>query len=43
VFNANPPSAYETVFDVATGGNRWLQPTAVINPRATRFNVQLEF
>jgi hypothetical protein len=43
VFNANPPTTYETVFDVATVGARWLQPTAVLNPRATRFNAQFEF
>ena len=43
LFNANPPTAYETVFDVATVGARWLQPTAVLSPRATRFNVQFEF
>jgi hypothetical protein len=41
--NANPPTAYEPVFDVATNGARWLQPTAVLNPRATRFNMQFEF
>ena len=43
LFNANPATAYETVFDVATVGARWLQPTAVLNPRATRFNVQFDF
>ena len=43
LFNANPPTAYETVFDVATVGARWLQPTAVLNPRATRLNVQFDF
>jgi hypothetical protein len=43
LFNANPATAYETVFDVATNGARWLQPTAVLNPRAARFNVQFDF
>ena len=43
LFNANPATAYETVFDVATVGARWMQPTTVLNPRATRFNVQLDF
>jgi Carboxypeptidase regulatory-like domain len=43
LFNANPPTAYETVFDVATVGARWMLPTAVLNPRATRLNVQLDF
>ena len=43
LFNANTPTTYETVFDVATNGARWLQPTAVLTPRATRFNVQFDF
>ena len=43
LFNANTPTAYETVFDVATNGARWLQPTAVLAPRATRFNAQFDF
>jgi hypothetical protein len=43
LFNANPPTTFETVFDVATVGARWLQPTAVLNPRAARLNVQFEF
>ena len=43
VFNPNSATAYETVFDVATVGARWLQPTAVLAPRATRFNAQFEF
>jgi len=43
LFNANTPTTYETVFDVATNGARWLQPTAVLSPRATRFNVQFDF
>ena len=43
LFNANAATAFETVFDVATVGARWLQPTTVLNPRAARFNVQLDF
>jgi hypothetical protein len=43
LFNANAPTAYETVYDVATNGARWLQPTAVLNPRAARFNAQFDF
>jgi hypothetical protein len=43
LFNANTPTAYETVFDVATVGARWLRPTTVLNPRAARFNAQFEF
>jgi hypothetical protein len=43
LFNANTPTTYEAVFDPATNGARWMQPTAVLNPRAARFNVQLDF
>ena len=43
LFNANKPTTFETVYDVATNGARWLQPTAVLTPRATRFNVQFDF
>jgi len=43
LFNSNTPTTYETVFDVATNGARWLQPTGVLTPRATRFNVQFDF
>jgi len=40
---ANAPTTFETVYDPATNGARWMQPTAVLNPRAARFNVQLDF
>jgi hypothetical protein len=43
LFNANAPTAFETVFDFATVGARWMQPTTVLNPRALRFNAQFEF
>jgi len=43
LFNANTATTYESVFDVATAGARWLQPTAVLTPRATRFNLQFDF
>lgn len=43
LFNANSTTVYETVFDVATVGARWLQPTTVLNARSTRFNAQFEF
>ncbi|MEO8260497.1 MAG: carboxypeptidase regulatory-like domain-containing protein [Acidobacteriota bacterium] len=43
LFNSNTPTAYETVYDPATNGARWLQPTAVLLPRFLRFNVQLDF
>jgi len=43
LLNANSPTAYETVYDPATNGARWLQPTSVLNARAARFNVQFDF
>jgi hypothetical protein len=43
LMNANTPTAYETVYDPATNGARWLQPTAVLLPRFMRFNVQVDF
>ncbi len=41
--NANTPTGYESVYDVATNGARWMQPTGVLNARAARFSVQFEF
>lgn len=41
--NRNTPTAYETVYDPATNGARWLQPTAVLLPRFMRVNVQFDF
>jgi carboxypeptidase family protein len=43
LLNANTPTTYETVYDPATNGARWLQPTAVLLPRFMRFNVQVDF
>ena len=43
LFNANTPTAYETVYDPATNGARWMQPTAVLLPRFMRVNIQLDF
>ena len=43
LFNANTPTTYETVYDPATNGARWMQPTAVLLPRFVRVNVQLDF
>jgi hypothetical protein len=43
LFNANTPTTYEAVYDPATNGARWMQPTAVLTPRAARFNVQFDF
>ena len=43
MFNANTPTTYETVFDPATNGARWMQPTGVLLPRFVRINVQFDF
>jgi len=43
LFNSNAGTAFETVYDPVTNGARWMQPTAVLNPRAARFNAQFEF
>jgi hypothetical protein len=43
LFNANTPTTYETVYDPATNGARWMTPTAVLLPRFLRVNVQVDF
>jgi hypothetical protein len=43
LFNSNTATVYETVYDPGTNGARWLQPTAVLNPRAARVNAQFDF
>jgi hypothetical protein len=43
VFNSNTPVEYEQVFDPATDGARWMQPTSVLLPRFARLNVQFDF
>ena len=43
LLNANTATTYETVYDPATNGARWMQPTAVLLPRFMRFNVQVDF
>ena len=43
LFNANTATTYETVYDPATNGARWMQPTAVLLPRFARVNVQIDF
>jgi hypothetical protein len=40
LFNAKPATTYESVYDPATA--RWMQPTTVLNPRATRLNAQFD-
>ena len=41
--NANTPTAFEATYDPATTGERWMRPTAVLQPRFMRFNVQFDF
>ena len=43
LLNANTPTTYESVYDPATNGARWMQPTAVLLARFMRFNVQVDF
>jgi hypothetical protein len=43
VLNVNTPTTYESVYDPATNGARWMQPTAVLGSRFARVNVQLDF
>jgi len=43
LFNSNTPTTYETVYDPATNGAKWMQPTAVLLPRFMRFNIQVDF
>jgi hypothetical protein len=43
LFNSNTPTTYEALYDPATAGARWLRPTAVVQPRFVRFNVQFDF
>ena len=43
LFNANTATTYETVYDPATNGAKWMTPTAVLLSRFMRFNVQVDF
>jgi hypothetical protein len=43
LFNANTATTYEQIYDPATNGARWMQPTAVLLPRFVRLNVQFDF
>jgi carboxypeptidase family protein/TonB-dependent receptor-like protein len=42
LFNSNTATTYEAVYDPANP-NAWFQPTAVVQPRFMRFNVQFDF
>ena len=41
--NANTPTTFESTYDPGTGGERWMRPTALLQPRFVRFNVQFDF
>jgi len=41
--NANTGTTFEATYDPASNGARWLLPTAVVQPRFVRFNVQVDF
>lgn len=42
VFNSNTATTYEAIYD-PTNAAAWFQPTAVVQPRFVRFNVQFDF
>jgi hypothetical protein len=41
--NANTGTTFEATYDPASNGERWMRPTAVVQPRFLRFNVQFDF
>ena len=41
--NGNTGTTFESSYDPATNGQRWMRPTAVLQPRFVRFNVQVDF
>jgi len=41
--NANTGTTFEATYDPATNGQRWMRPTAIVQPRFVRFNVQVDF
>jgi len=41
--NTNTGTTFEATYDPASAGARWLLPTAVVQPRFMRFNVQVDF
>ena len=43
ITNSNTPTTYEAVYNPDPAQNRWLTPTAVVQPRFVRFNVQFDF
>ena len=43
VTNANTGTTFESTYDPATNGLKWMRPTAVLQPRFIKFNVQFDF
>ena len=44
MMNSNTPTTYEATYTIRTRhSNRWFKPTAVVQPRFVRFNVQFDF
>ena len=43
LINANTPTTYEAVYNPDPAANTWFRPTAVVQPRFLRFNVQFDF
>ena len=41
--NKNTGTTFEATYDPASQGARWMVPTAVLQPRFVRFNVQFDF
>jgi hypothetical protein len=43
LMNANTATTYEAVYSPDSTANTWFRPTAVVQPRFLRFNVQFDF
>jgi hypothetical protein len=43
VTNANTGTTFESTYDPASNGQKWMRPTAVLQPRFVKFNVQFDF
>jgi hypothetical protein len=43
VTNGNTGTTFESTYDPGSNGQKWMRPTAVLQPRFVRFNVQFDF
>jgi hypothetical protein len=41
--NGNTGTTFESTYDLVSNGARWTRPTAVLQPRFVKFNVQFDF